>query len=162
MACQELRSEDAFHFPYQAGARRRVVPACAQADGVSLPVLAKTPIGVAAILKSLAEGEVELCALILRQARICQRRLHRRNVVVIEAERLEVGEGPPSLPVRRGVVQGAPIGVDGPVLIAFDAQQVAQADPCGAVLGGGLGKLAVSCDRCFGLAQLRKSAGLQG
>ena len=57
-------------------------------------------VGSPEIMHRLSKREVEVEAVLVRKPRCIERRVHRRDIRVVELHRLEVGEAPPRIAKR--------------------------------------------------------------
>ena len=87
------------------------------------------------VLQRLANGELEMLAILVGQPRLRQFGAHGAQVLGRKAEGLQIGQAPPDLATARIQLQAAPIGVNRALLVAGRLQGMAIAHPDARVLG---------------------------
>ena len=90
---------------------------------------------LATILKRLAEGEMEMEAIFVRQLRMIEGTLHRGEIVIAEGDRLEICKAPPDFAQLRRDRDRPPIGVDAVCLPPDRLQHMAVGHPDLRLLG---------------------------
>ncbi len=127
---EEVRVEDGADALVDHFGLHRVVALELAARAVAAVVLLEGARVLAAILQRLAERERELGARLVGESRRLELALHRLDIRVVEAERLQVREAPPGLAEIRAEFNRAAIGVDCLGLAADRLQRVSKTEAC--------------------------------
>ena len=107
----------------------RIIREAGPPKGIAGGIMSEASLCEDAILERLAEREVKMKAVILADAGRVKRLLHCGNVVVAEADRLQIGKAPPDLAQRRLDRKRSPVGGDAFGLVSNRFQDVAVAHP---------------------------------
>ena len=131
------------------------------ADAVALGIMAEALFVALALLIGPAEREIEVEAILRAQPLAGQRLCHRRDILVAERHRLQIGEAPPQFAQGRRQLQAAAIGGDAVLLPPDRLQRVAVAHPHLGLAGHFGEHLLVKADRFLIAADPAQSGRLE-